>query len=275
MKASDKIELWESMIVLGFMLLFAVISRLFIFSFKLVPLTTQTGGDELFYAFVGGVALAFSAPTLPLLVLYLTILFTAVEAPYELTRGRRIVLMQASLFLLAFASVFIIGISGVPILIANSIYKGEKIINIIGGILIALYGFKALNGWAFVTAFLRFTPLAKRRRGLHLLEAPMIGFIAGLLLFPYLDPPYDSVFFLTGRAGALSHHPLSVSSFGLGLSIMYVALAYGLSLLFVFSRLAKAIAWAKRGGGLLAAILGLSLASGTFSSLSALITKSY
>jgi len=143
MKESGNIELWESMIILGFMLLFAVLSRLFIFSFKLIPLTTQTGGDELFYAFVGGVALAFSAPTLPLLVLYLTILFTAVKAPYELTRGRRIVLMQASLFLLAFASVFIIGISGVPILIANSLYKGKEIINIIGGILIGLHcGFR-------------------------------------------------------------------------------------------------------------------------------------
>lgn len=274
MKASDKIELWESMIILGFILLAAVLSRLFIFSFKLIPLTTQTGGDELFYAFVGGVALAFSAPTLPLLVLYLTILFTAVKAPYELTRGRRIVLMQASLFLLAFASVFIIGISGVPILIATSIYKGKKIINIIGGILIALYGFKAFNGWAFITA-LRFTPLAKRRRGLQLLEAPMIGFIAGLLLFQHLDPSYDSVFFLTGRASAFSHHPLSVGSFGLGVGVMYVALAYCFSLLFVFSRLAKVIAWAKRVGGFLVAILGLTLASGTFSSLSALITKSY
>ncbi|MCZ6449347.1 MAG: hypothetical protein O6918_00555 [Deltaproteobacteria bacterium] len=274
MKASDKIELWESVIILGFILIAAVLSRLFIFSFKLIPLTAQTGGDELFYAFVGGVALAFSAPTLPLLVLYLTILFTAVKAPYELTRGRRIVLIQASLFLLAFASIFIIGISGVPILIANSLYKGQKIINIFGGILIALYGFKAFNGWAFITA-LRFTPLAKRRRGLHLLEAPMIGFIAGLLLFPYLDPSYDSVFFLTGRAGALSHHPLSVSSFGLGLSAMYVALAYGLSLLFVFSRLGRVIGWAKGASGFLTVILGLSLASGTFLSLSALINKGY
>jgi len=258
------------MIILGIMLVAALFSRLFIFSFKLIPLTTQTGGDELFYAFVGGVGLAFSVPTLPLLVLYLAILFTAVKAPYELTRGRRIVLIQASLFLLAFASVFIIGISGVPILIANSIYKGEKIINVIGGILIALYGFKSFSGWALK----RISPLAKRRRGL-LVEASVLGFIAGLLLFPYLDPSYDSVFFLTGRAGALSHHPLSVSSFGLGLSAMYVALAYGLSLLFVFSRLGRVIGWAKGASGFLTVILGLSLASGTFLSLSALITKGY
>ncbi len=273
MKASDKIELWESMIILAFMLLAAVLSRLFIFSLTLTPLTTQTGGDELLYAFVGGVALAFSAPTLPLLVLYLTILFSAVKAPYELARGRRVAPMQASLFLLTFTTVFVIGISGVPIVIANSIYKGEKIITIIGGILIALYGFKAINGWGFITA-LMFTPLTKRRRGLQL-EAPMLGFIAGLLLFQHLDPPYDSVFFLTGRAGAFSHHPLSVSSFGLGLSVMYMALAYSFSLLFEFSRLDKVIAWANRVVSFLAAILGLSLASGTFSSLSALITKGY
>lgn len=273
MKASDNVELWESMIILGIILLAAVFSRLFIYSIKLTPLTTQTGGDELFYAFVGGVALAFSVSTLPLLVLYLTILFTAVKAPYELVRGRRVALMQASLFLFAFTTVFVIGISGVPILIADSIYRGERIINIIGGILIALYGFKAFNGWGFITA-LRFRPLAKMRRALHL-EAPMLGFIAGLLLFQHLDPPYDSVFFLTGRAGAFSHHPLSVSSFGLGLSVMYVALAYSLSLLFVFSRLAKVVARAKRVVSFLVVILGLSLASGTFSSMSALITKSY
>ncbi len=103
----------------------------------------------------------------------------------------------------------------------------------------------------------------------------MLGFIAGLLLFQHLDPPYDSVFFLTGRAGAFSHHPLSVSSFGLGLSVMYMALAYSFSLLFEFSRLDKVIAWANRVVSFLAAILGLSLASGTFSSLSALITKGY
>jgi len=66
-----------------------------------------------------------------------------------------------------------------------------------------------------------------------------------------------------------------VGSFGLGIGAMYVALAYCFTLLFVFSRLAKVIVWSKRVVGFLAVILGLTLASGTYSSLSAFITKSY
>ena len=262
------IRLWESVIVFALILASAIISRLFIYSFRHIPLTSQTGGDEPLYALVGGAALTFASPMLPLLVVYLTVLFTTGKLPSELDTTDRLSLVPGTLFLLAFVTAFVVAISGVPFVIADAIYKGKTVINLIGGLLVAFYGLKALIGSGLIKT-LWFRPLSKSESGL-LVEALILGLIAGLLLFHHLDPFYDSVFFLTGRAGALSHHPLSVSSFGLGVSAMYIALAYCFSLL-AFSRLAKVIGWVRGVLGVLTLILGLSLATGTFPSLTALI----
>ena len=250
------------------------VSRLFIFSFKHIPLTNQMGGQEPLYALVGGAALAFSAPNIPLLVVYLGVLFTARKAASKSERDDGVTLLPAGLFLLAFVIAFVITISGKPFLVANAVYRGRWIINLIGGLCVTFYGLKAFAESGLVKSL----PLAQvlKGRGEGLLLGPsVLGLMTGLLLFHNLDPFYDSIFFLTGRAGALSHHALSVSSFGLGLGAMYVALAYILGLLIVPKRRDKPIAWLNGILGVLTLVLGLSFATGTFPSLAALITKGH
>lgn len=273
MNAFDNIRLWEGAIVFGFVLLAAVFSRLLIFSFRHIPMTGQTGGEEALYALVGGTALAFSAPMFPLLVVCLTVAFTTGKAFSESERACGVALLPTIFFLAAFLTVFVITISGAPYAIASTIYKWKTSINVIGGAVIA---FHSIRDFAESTLFksLRFLRVSKGTKG-SLAEAPILGFIAGLLLFHHLDPFYDSVFFLTGRAGAPSHHPLSVSSFGLGLTAMYIALAYGVSLLTASRQVANGIAWLKGTASILSLILGLSFATGTFPSLVGLITKGY
>lgn len=258
----DNIKRSETAILFGLVLSLAIVSWLFIYSFRHIPLTNVAGGEEPLYALVGGVALAFSVPTLPLLVLYVTVLFSAGKNQ----------LPSVMLFLLAFVTAFVVTIGGVPYSIASTIYNGKTIINIIGGILLAFYGLKALNGSGLISE-LRF--LVSKSEKVAVMEAACLGLVAGLLLFHHLDPFYDSVFFLTGRAGAASHHPLSVSSFGLGLTAMYIALAYGVSLLTASRQVANDIAWLKGTASILSLILGLSFATGTFPSLVGLITKGH
>ncbi|MGH7772502.1 MAG: hypothetical protein ACREQA_09740 [Candidatus Binatia bacterium] len=260
----------KAAIILGLIVASVIVSRLFIFSFRHIPLTDQAGGQEPLYALVGGGALAFSLPTIPLLVLYLAVLFTARKPPSETERDYGVTLLPVTLFLLAFVAAFVIGISGVPSVIANPIYNGRKVIDVIGGLLVALYGLRAFTGLCSPKAFW-FKVLSKKQSGL-LLEEPILGFTAGLLLFHLLDPSYDSVFFFTGRAGAFSHHPISVVSFGLGVSVMYGILAYGFSLL-ASRRVANVTTWVRRIVGVLTLILGLSWATGTFSLLTAVVTN--
>jgi len=197
------------------------------------------------------------------------VLFTARKVGSKSERDERVTLLPAGLFLLAFVIAFVITISGMPSLIANSVYRGKWIINIIGGLFVAFYGLKAFAESGLLRG-LRFVPVS-RGKGRLLLEPLVLGFMAGLLLFHHLDPYYDSVFFFTRRAGAFSHHPLSVGSFGLGLSAMYLGVAYGFSLMAASTRLAKASGWIKLILGLLTLILGFSFATGTFSSVVELI----
>jgi len=110
----------KSAIILGLVLASVIVSRLFIFSFRHIPLADQGGGQEPIYALVGGAALAFSAPAVPLLVAYLAVLFTARKAASKSERE----LLPAGLFLLAFVIAFVITISGKPSLVANSLYGG-------------------------------------------------------------------------------------------------------------------------------------------------------
>ena len=260
----------KSAITLGLVLASVIVSRLFIFSFRHIPLTSQSGGQEPIYALVGGAALAFSAPTVPLLIVYLAVLFTARKVGSKSERDERVTLLPAGLFLLAFVIAFVITISGMPSLIANSVYRGKWIINIIGGLFVAFYGLKAFAESGLVKSLLLAPVLKGRGEGL-LLWPSVLGLVTGLLVFHHLDPYYDSVFFFTRRAGAFSHHPLSVGSFGLGLSAMYLGVAYGFSLMAASTRLAKASGWIKLIFGLLTLILGFSFATGTFSSVVELI----
>ncbi|MBI3059001.1 MAG: hypothetical protein HYY81_06795 [Deltaproteobacteria bacterium] len=67
------------------------------------------------------------------------------------------------------------------------------------------------------------------------------------------------------------HYPVSIISFGLGLSAIYLALAYAFSLLNVSMPTAKSIAWVRGILGVLTLSLGFSLATGKFSSLAVMI----
>lgn len=266
----DNIKRSETAILFGLVLSLAIVSRLFIYSLRHIPLTNVTGGEEPLYALVGGVALAFSLPTLPLVFLYLSIFFASERASSGPNRSHRPGLLPAVLFLFGFSVAFIIAISGVPSSVAKEIYGQRWIVNLIGGFLVAIYGVKVFIESGLIEN-LRFIGAAKGGGGI-LIAPPILGFVAGLLLFHHLDPPYDSVFFSTGRAGAFSHHPLSVGTFGLGLSAMYIALAYGLGGLIFSARELNVIAWIKAFAGVLAFILGSSFATGRFSSLAAFIT---
>lgn len=198
MNPLDNTKQSETALLFGLMLSLAIMSRLFIYSFRHIPLTNVTGGGELLYALVGGVALAFSVPTLPLVVLYLTVLFASGRAPTELDVDQRVALLPAALFLLGFVSAFVITISGVPSVISWTIYEGKLIINAIGAVSVTLYGFKVFETSGLI-GNLRFIRAPKGSKGITLVAPPVLGFLAGLLLFRRLDPSYDSVFFLTGE----------------------------------------------------------------------------
>jgi len=264
-RVGNKGKINRKAVVLSFILASVIVSRLFIYSFRHIPLTGKTGGEELLYALVGGAALAFSFPTIPLLVIYLSVLFAAGKASCESDRGYRGTFLPASFFLLTFVAAFIIAISGVPSLVAKTIYRGKGTIDVVGGSLVGLYGVRVLIQSGLIKGF-RSSGISIGSQAI-LLEAPILGFITGLLLFHYLDPRYDSVFFLTGRAGAFSHHPLTVGSFGAGVSVMYFALAYSLGLLMCPRQSPNVLAWEYGVVGALTATLGLSFAAGKFSSL--------
>lgn len=252
----------ETAILFGLVLSLAIVSRLFIYSFRHIPLTNVEGGEEPLYALVGGVALALSVPTLPLVVLYLTVLFASARAPAELDTGPKVALLPTALFLVGFVSAFIITIGGVPSVISGAIYKGKVVVNAIGAVLIALYGLKVFKESGLVGS--EALPFGLSRKAGPETEALILGFFAGLLLFHHLDPPYDSVFFLTGRGNPLSHHPVSVISFGLGLSAMYVALGYGFGLLMNSWTGTKVLAWMKGIFGVLTLGLSVSFVFGVF-----------
>jgi cytochrome c biogenesis protein CcdA len=168
-------------ITLGVVLASVIVSQLFIFSFRHIPLTDQRTGQEPLYALVGGAALALSAPTVPLLVVYLAVLFTARKAGSKSERDERVTLLPAALFLLAFVIAFVITISGKPSLIANSVYGGKWIINIIGGLFVAFYGLKAFAESRLVKSLLLAPVLKGRGEGL-LLWPSVLGLVTGLFL---------------------------------------------------------------------------------------------
>jgi hypothetical protein len=105
-----------------------------VYGSRFAPATSPLQGSVVLSAVIGGAALALSRPLLLVAVPYLLILLG----------GERSDPRAATFYLGAFGLVFVVAISGFPASIAPPIYRAERLIDVIGGVIFLASGVLAL-----------------------------------------------------------------------------------------------------------------------------------
>ncbi|MCI0371262.1 MAG: hypothetical protein L0214_07740 [candidate division NC10 bacterium] len=220
---------------------------------------------------VGGAAVAFSAPVVPLLVLFL-----AAPDTYASPMVRQGVLPAPLLtvgragwlpFFSGFGLAFVIAMTGVPEAYARVIYPARRGIDLVAGTALLGYGLWLVESLNAFTGLIRPKGRSSRRFSRWGVTF-LLGLSAGLLLYHHLDPTYDSVFFASQIIRQSSHGVLAATSFVMGVGGAFLALAVALA---GVSRARRGMDAALRAigtaAGMLTAILGGLFLTGRYERL--------
>jgi cytochrome c biogenesis protein CcdA len=216
-------------------------------------------GRVLLSAFTGGVALALSRPFLSVLATYLVVLFGNLKEE-GLASRRRIDWGPPGCYLGAFALAFVVTISGFPSALATPIHRSEPLVDYAAGAVFVVWGLVSLLGLLSPGPA---TSVWRRVTGAG--SAGVLGATTGAFIYHEVDPTYDSVFFLTANAVAVSHAPLTVAVFTTGLGLIYLAVGVVAVETASLARLdRKALLKVRTLCGVAAALIGLAILTQRF-----------
>lgn len=177
------------------------------------------------------------------------------------TRNTKRILIQTILFVLGFSFIFV-SLGATASFLGGLIYKYEKIIRIIGGLVIILLGLH-------VAGVFNIKELQYEKR-LHLKSKPanMLGsFIVGLVFAlgwtPCVGPALAAMLGLAGMQKTLSQGIFLLSLYSLGLGIPFILTGLAINTFFnIFAKIKKHLKVISVLSGLLLIIIGIFIFTG-------------
>jgi cytochrome c-type biogenesis protein len=216
--------------------------------------------DVSWFLALGAGLLSFFTPcVLPLLPAYLSFITgVTVEEILEERPARKTILPNVILFCLGFSLIFIL-MGATASAIGQAIYRYQRIIQWVGGILIILFGLHLLGVFQ-----LRIMQMDRR---LHLSSRPAHGLAAFLIGIgfavgwsPCIGPILGSILAYAGTRETLMQGIVLLALYALGLSIPFVAVGFAIgSFIPWFTAAKRVVRWVNMGAGALLIIMGLLL----------------
>jgi cytochrome c-type biogenesis protein len=218
--------------------------------------------------------LSFLSPcVLPLVPSYLSFVTGMTLDDLQEDRiDRRVILVQAALFVAGFSAVFIL-LGATASFLGQFFRIYEVWIARVGGLLIIVLGLHLMG-------VLRITALLRERR-MHLADKPAghlgtlaVGAAFGAGWTPCIGPALGAILTLAGTSETVWSGVGLLLAYSLGLAVpfMLAALALG-SFLNAFQRFRRWIPVLEKASGALLVFLGILLLTGTFTMLSAYLTR--
>lgn len=217
-------------------------------------------------AFLAGVLSFFSPCILPLIPAY--ICFITGLSMDELTgensndRNTRKILSNIILFILGFSIVFIV-LGASATFLGNIIIKNQKILRIIGGIVIIAFGLHIAG--LFKIKYLEY------EKKIHLRNKPILGGFGSLIVgmtfaigwTPCIGPILGSILTFAATKNTLSRGILLLSSYSLGLALPFLITGLAVNrILKLFTKVKKYIQIISVLSGVLLIIIGILVLSG-------------
>lgn len=221
---------------------------------------------SLFIAFLAGLATFFTPCVLPLIPVYIS--FISGLSLEELTtdkgaKNSRRVMVNIVLFILGFSFIFItLGASASTI--GKVIIKNQKVLRIIGGAVIILFGLHILGLFK-----IRFLEQEKRiqlkARPVHGLGSFIVGVAFAIGWTPCIGPILGSILTFAAAQDTLNKGVLLLASYSLGMALPFFLTGLAVhKFLNIFNKFKKYFKIASAITGGLLIIAGLSLLTGWF-----------
>ncbi|MBI4407447.1 MAG: sulfite exporter TauE/SafE family protein [Candidatus Kerfeldbacteria bacterium] len=239
--------------------------------FDFIQVAAAEGNVSLGVAFLAGAITFLSPCILPIVPSYLSYVVGVSTTELKQTNGQRrwAVVWYASLFVLGFIAVFmVLGLVTGTIGGWLALYKTK--LQVVGGILLVLFGLHMLEVFKFSWLYKQVQPTTPRKISRwQSLNAVLIGTTFGLSWTPCVGPILASILFLATFSGGSTQGVLLLLMFALGLAVPFLLIAFFLQkLLPLLKRFSKYLVWIHRLAGVVILLIGLALLTGTFNYIS-------
>lgn len=215
-------------------------------------------------AFLAGILSFLSPCVLPLVPSYLGFV-TGMNAA-EMTDRRRVAMIQATLFVLGFTTIFLLLGAGATQLGA-ALATHKEMVGRIGGVLIIFFGLVTM-GVIKIPALQMEARVHLQEKPLGVLGAFLVGMAFGAGWTPCLGPILGGILTLASTQETLGRGMLLLGAYSAGLAIPFLVAAWMVESFFEwFQKFRKYLPWVQRISGALLVLVGILLVTGKFTEL--------
>ncbi|MEO6066829.1 MAG: cytochrome c biogenesis CcdA family protein [Gemmatimonadales bacterium] len=215
-------------------------------------------------ALLAGILSFLSPCVLPLVPSYLGFV-TGMNAA-EMTDRRRVAMIQATLFVLGFTTIFLLLGAGATALGA-ALAAHKSMVGRIGGVLIIFFGLVTM-GVIKIPALQMDARVHLQEKPLGVLGAFLVGMAFGAGWTPCLGPVLGGILSLASTQDTLGRGMVLLGAYSAGLAIPFLVAAWTVESFFDwFQNFRKYLPWVQRVSGALLVIVGILLVTGKFTEL--------
>ncbi len=215
-------------------------------------------------AFLAGILSFLSPCVLPLVPSYLG--FVTGMNVAEMADRRRVAMIQSTLFVLGFTTIFLLLGAGATALGA-ALAANKEMIGRVGGVLIIFFGLVSM-GVIKIPALQMEARVHLRDKPLGVLGAFLVGMAFGAGWTPCLGPILGGILTLAGTQDTMAKGILLLGAYSAGLAVPFLVAAWAVESFFDwFQKFRKYLPWVQRVSGALLVIVGILLVSGKFTEL--------
>ena len=215
--------------------------------------------------------LSFLSPcVLPLVPSYLGFV-TGMNAA-EMTDRRRVAMIQSTLFVLGFTTIFLLLGAGATA-IGSALATHKALVGRVGGVLIIFFGLVSM-GVIKIPALQMEARVHLQEKPLGVLGAFLVGMAFGAGWTPCLGPILGAILTLASTQETMGRGILLLGAYSAGLAIPFLVAAYAVESFFGwFQKFRRYLPWVQRISGALLVIVGILLVTGWFTTLAAFLNS--
>lgn len=217
-------------------------------------------------AFLAGLLSFLSPCVLPLVPSYLSFV-TGMSGVAEIGARRHLALLHAALFVIGFSLIFA-ALGATATALGRLLLTYQQWLQRIGGLLIVLFGLYTL-GVVKIAVLSREARVQLADKPLGFLGSVLVGMAFGAGWTPCIGPILGSILVYTSTRSDLSQGLALLGAYSLGLALPFLVAAWALEgFLRWFQRFRRYLGWVERVAGVLLVLMGLLLATGSFTLVS-------
>ena len=186
----------------------------------------------------------------------------------EMTERRRVAMVQSTLFVLGFTTIFLLLGAGATAL-GSALRTHKELVGQVGGVLIIFFGLVSM-GVVKIEALQMEKRVHLQEKPLGVLGAFLVGMAFGAGWTPCIGPVLGGILGLASTQDTMGRGLVLLGGYSAGLAIPFLVAAWAVESFFDwFQKFRKYLPWVQKISGALLVLVGILLVTGEFTQLAA------